>query len=192
MQDIFDITMKHVLEAEGLYANVKGDSGGETWRGVSRVSNPYWPGWRLVDAVKEAGHTSAEAINRQLRDDQKLNLFVRELYRERYWDPLARWLEGRVLAKVFDAGVNMGVQPAVRLLQQALNHHPLDAGLAVDGVLGPRTAEAAKAAPEDKLLMNYRQAQTSRYIKIAEKPENRKFLPGWLNRAAWLPPKEAA
>jgi lysozyme family protein len=189
---LFDQTLAHVLEMEGLYANVPGDSGGETWRGVSRASNPSWEGWRIVDAVKAQGFIKAAAVNRSLEGSAELNRLVADVYREKYWAPLAKWLEGRVLAKVFDTGVNMGVGTAVRLLQQALNHAPIGAALALDGALGPKTQAAAKAAPEDRVLENYRQAQSSRYLSLAEKPSQRKFLAGWLRRAAWLPPKESA
>ena len=43
----FDITMGH----EGGYANNKLDTGGETYRGVSRNNWPDWEGWRLIDRL---------------------------------------------------------------------------------------------------------------------------------------------
>jgi len=40
------------LTQEGGYANIKGDTGGETYRGISRKKNPSWSGWKVVDSQK--------------------------------------------------------------------------------------------------------------------------------------------
>jgi lysozyme family protein len=113
---------------------------------------------------------------------------VADVYRARYWSPLAEWLEGRVLEKVFNAGVNVGPGAAVRLLQKALIG--LGARISADGLTGPRTAEAARAAAEPALLRAYVREQEAYYRDIARrKPSQAKFLKGWLRRAAWVPPE---
>ena len=40
------------LETEGGYVNDPSDSGGETYCGIARNSNPKWEGWKIVDAHK--------------------------------------------------------------------------------------------------------------------------------------------
>ena len=45
---LIDMVLKH----EGGYANVSGDLGGETYRGISRKNFPSWNGWEIVDEKK--------------------------------------------------------------------------------------------------------------------------------------------
>jgi lysozyme family protein len=187
----FESTLPHVLAMEGGYADVKGDAGGETFRGVSRVANPKWPGWPLIDAAKAEGHLTARSIDRCFENDPEMERHVADLYREKYYAPLAKWLpEGRVLDKVFDTGINTGNGKAALILQRAL----ASAGrpVAQDGVLGPMTAKAVKTTPEDTLLRTYVAAQEGFYKDIARSsPGKGKFLKGWLRRAAWVPPRAA-
>ena len=42
-----------VLRTEGGYVNDKDDSGGETYKGISRVNWPRWSGWVIVDICKK-------------------------------------------------------------------------------------------------------------------------------------------
>ena len=46
---ILPVTLKY----EGGYSNVPGDKGGETYRGISRKSNPDWKGWKFIDKIKK-------------------------------------------------------------------------------------------------------------------------------------------
>jgi len=41
-----------VLKVESGYANVKGDKGGETYRGITRKNHPEWDGWKTIDKKK--------------------------------------------------------------------------------------------------------------------------------------------
>jgi lysozyme family protein len=185
----FESTLPHVLAMEGGYANVKGDAGGETFRGISRRSNPDWPGWPLVDQAKAQGHTSAKSIDRFFEHDAEMEALVAERYRRDYYAPLAKWLpEGRVLDKAFDTGVNTGPGKAVLILQRALAE--TGRPVAQDGALGPKTAEAVRASQEDSLLSAYARAQGAYYAGIVKaRPGQGKFLAGWNRRAAWIPPK---
>lgn len=105
------------------------------------------------------------------------------LYRTHFWNPLhATWLNNQQLAnKVFDLAVNMGVYPAVKLLQQALNEVTLG-NYAVDGVLGPITGQACNIADISKLYPAYLRQAEARYRQIAQSPELAHDLKGWLAR----------
>jgi lysozyme family protein len=37
------------LKVESGYSNTSGDTGGETYRGITRKNNSSWPGWKLLD-----------------------------------------------------------------------------------------------------------------------------------------------
>ena len=74
---------------------------------------------------------------------------------------------------VFDAGVNMGIATAVRLLQLALGN------VVADGKLGSETIAAVNAADEGRLIDEFK-ARLAKYYCELQQPE---FLLGWLRRA---------
>jgi lysozyme family protein len=41
--------IEFTLRNEGYYVNDKDDSGGETYRGISRVNFPKWAGWAIEE-----------------------------------------------------------------------------------------------------------------------------------------------
>ena len=86
--------------------------------------------------------------------------------------------------KLFDMGVNMGSNRAVRILQAELNRYAW-AGLVVDGRTGPLTLAAANAAPDAGLVYWLRLGSEAFYNELAaEHPVMRQYLNGWLRRAA--------
>jgi lysozyme family protein len=92
----------------------------------------------------------------------------------------------RIHQKLFDTAVNAGQARAIRLLQEALNAQA--ATLRVDGVIGPATRTAICGRSEQKILVAYSRRQEAFYRGIvARNPAQRKFLAGWLGRAAWIP-----
>jgi type VI secretion system secreted protein VgrG len=190
----FTEALNHMLEFEGGYANVKGDSGGETFRGISRRNWPKWSGWPLIDRAKADGYRTAKAINAAFADNSGMRDLVACFYHEHFWSPWARYKwPSRLTAKVFDTGVNVGTGGAARILQNALNSLKPAVRLKVDGALGPLTLDAldlALNAPNglNRVLAAYADAQADYYRAIVRrKPSQAKFLTGWLRRAAWLP-----
>ncbi len=65
----FQKALAHTLEFEGGYANDPADSGGETFRGISRRNWPQWEGWPLIDQAKVKGNKTAKTINEAFADD---------------------------------------------------------------------------------------------------------------------------
>ena len=49
----FGEAFEHTMGMEGGYANDPQDVGGETFMGVSRVYNPGWYGWTIIDGQKD-------------------------------------------------------------------------------------------------------------------------------------------
>lgn len=120
---------------------------------------------------------------------------ARALYRAHFWDALGLEHMGGVLVTgVFDTAVNMGPRTAALILQRALG----DTGTRVveDGVLGPETMAAAKAAmARARGSRGGRVALADRfcvrrievYAKICEREVGlRRFLAGWVNRTLAL------
>jgi lysozyme family protein len=152
----FQQAVDYVLENEGGFSDNPLDPGGTTNFGISQRSFP---------------DIDIKNLSRQDAID---------IYEKYYWAPSSfdAIQSQRVATKLFDAAVNMGAVPAVRLFQVALIH--VGAGpLLADGVLGPGTVKAANAADEAKLMDEFK-AQLSKYYSSLERPE---FLLGWLRRA---------
>lgn len=192
MRDPFEKALKDTLVFEGGYANVRADSGGETFRGVSRRSNPNWAGWPLIETAKAKVGVKRlrpfwTTIDEYFKDDANMFTMVADVYRAKYWPPVVKLqAPARATAKVFDTGVNIGPSQAIKFTQAII-------GTAADGVVGPKTlAEVEKyfsqPGAEGKFLRAYCKVQEKYYRDIvARKPDQAKFLETWLKRAAWVP-----
>ena len=55
---------------EGLYSYDPNDPGGETWCGVSRVNNPNWSGWAIIDAHKKQFGLSEAVFVQKINSDK--------------------------------------------------------------------------------------------------------------------------
>lgn len=184
--------LRHTLKFEGGYANDPADSGGETFRGISRRNWPDWPGWELIDRVKARGAVTAELINAAFEGDWKMEQSVAAFYQKNFWRPFEKLeASGRITAKLFDTAVNVGVGGAVKMLQRAINRMGPISPLEVDGKLGPRTIAAyglATSGDEVCFLDTFCREQEAHYRRIVQrKPSQERFLKGWLRRAAWVP-----
>ena len=110
----FDIAYKITSGNEGGYANVDGDTGAETYCGISRKWFPKWTGWQLVDAAKPLKHG-------QIIKSELLPKFVRSFYKNEFWDKIGGdKIEPQALAnQVYDMAVNASVATALKLLKQS-------------------------------------------------------------------------
>lgn len=122
----FDKEFEKLLKKEGGYANDPDDKGGETYMGISRVANPKWTGWHIIDSMKEQYGT--KNLTSILSKNKYLTGSVKLYYKNNYWDcfDLDRVPNDRVAHELFDTCVNMGKKTAVELAQQA-------AGLPITG-----------------------------------------------------------
>jgi lysozyme family protein len=156
----FDIAVKKTLAHEGGTVDAPGDPGGRTRFGISESAYPH---------LNISSLTRKDAI---------------AIYRRDYWiAPGFHLIENEKIAcKLFDLGVNAGTGRAVRLIQKAVNRfRRFEEKLAVDGQLGPRTAEAVNVFRHPKaLLMALMIEAGNHYFSI----DNPRFLAGWLNRLA--------
>ena len=129
----FDRAFEIVIGAEGGYSNDPKDRGGETKYGISKRAYPYLdiPSLTLDDAKR--------------------------IYRRDYWEFVAGdALPWPLNCFVFDAAVNQGVSPAIRLLQTAL-------GVEDDGVIGPQTLSAVGKFPLPDICSLYLALRGMRY-----------------------------
>ncbi len=170
-----DDILAHVLANEGGYVNDPRDTGGETNHGIT------------IGTARANGYTGAmKAMTRE----QALAIY-RGQYVIKPGFGLVANLSGPVAAELVDTGVNMGPAIAGRFLQRALNL-VTDAGLVVDGNVGPASIAALKSflakrgkEGETRLLALLNAFQGTRYAELAEsRAANRAFIYGWLARIA--------
>lgn len=157
--------IKKTLQFEGGYANVPGDGGGETYRGISRVYHPDWRGWAVVDRKKR----KQGEIIAMLEQD------VIDFYRAQYWDKirLDEVCNDDVAGFVFDWYINSGTS-GIKMIQRAV-------GVADDGIIGNKTIAAINNYNGGIAGLKKQREAFYRAI-VANNPSQKKFLTGWLNR----------
>lgn len=172
---------EEIVAREGGYVNDPDDPGGATNHGVTIHTMR-----RLGLDVDGDGDVDASDV-RRLRRDQAIDIFI-----DHYFHRVGVHLLPEPLhATVFDMYVNAGAN-AVKILQRLLNGMGHD--LRVDGVIGPRTAGAAReaiAAAPDHLVDAYGIARRNYYYALADRrPASRKYAQrrdggkgGWIRRA---------
>lgn len=155
-----------VLEMEGGFVDHPADPGGATNCGVTQATYDRWRQSQGAPARTVREITPAE---------------VQAIYHRDYW--LAGKCDGLpwpVSLCHFDACVNHGVRAATKLLQRA-------AGVADDGVHGPRTQAAIEAAGLTTLYARWYAARLRLYYDICQgRPASRTFLLGWVRRMVHL------
>lgn len=147
----FDILLGH----EGGYANNPRDPGGETMWGitfrVARAHGYYGPMRYMPRSV------------------------AKDIYRKAYWNEIrADELPDSIRFDLFDAAVNSGVVQATKFLQRAV-------GTADDGIIGPKTLAAVRAA--DPQLIDKR-VNGHRLKFMADLKVWPDFARGWARRIA--------
>jgi lysozyme family protein len=184
----FALAFRKTLGHEGGYANDKDDPGGETWKGISRVFNPSWVGWAIIDNLRHA-----DGFPRSLDAHCELQALTEQFYRASLWD---RFQGDKILVQaladeIFDTATNLGLTRAVEFLQLTLNvlnrNQQLYPDMPVDGQLGPRTVAALQAClahrSPDLLLKIMNALQAHYYVtRMHESPVKEKYAIGWFNR----------
>ena len=172
---------REIIAREGGFVNDPDDPGGATNFGVTVHTMR-----RLGLDLNGDGQIDAADVRRLTRDDAR-RIFVQHYYER----PGIHRLPEVLRASVFDMYVNAGSN-AVKILQRLLKQMGQD--LAVDGVIGPVTAAAARAAERaapEHLADAYAIARRNYYFRLADqRPASRKFARtriggkgGWILRA---------
>jgi hypothetical protein len=103
----FETAYNKVLGAEGGYSNVSSDLGGETYAGISRVYNPGWSGWAIIDGYKT--NYPGGIIPRYTKfNDAALSAAIKDFYKKTQWDVIyGDKISSQSVAEIlFDARVN--------------------------------------------------------------------------------------
>ena len=130
MQENWENSFAAVLKHEGGYVNHPKDPGGMTNLGVTKRN------WEIF-----LNRDVTEAEMRALTPD-----VVKPFYKSMYWDKIkGDQLPSGVDYAAYDLAVNSGTGKAAKFLQEI-------AGVAADGVIGPKSLEAIKACDPEQTI----------------------------------------
>lgn len=153
----FDQAFDTLLKHEGGFSDHPADPGGKTRFGITEA------------VVRKMGY---HGDMRELPID-----LAKRIYKTRYWDAVrAEELPEAIRYAVFDAAVNSGPRQAIRWLQRAV-------GVNDDGIIGPKTLAAVRAADPEQLV---RRMLAQRLRFMTDLPTWPTFGRGWARRIADL------
>lgn len=120
-----------------MAAKIK-DSGGETYRGISRNNNPTSEIWTIIDAYKRVHGIPPW---KSIIPNERLNRLVDELTKVKYWDVLKLdTIKNQSVANyMMDFGFNSGTGTVANIVQRLVNVH-------VDGKVGALTVNQINKA----------------------------------------------
>lgn len=170
----YNISLQKLLAHEGGYCNDSDDLGGETYKGISRVSHLDWEGWSMIDQYKTKSGFPAT-----LDKDGDLNKLVELFYWTNFWLPIKAYeIQNQTSAdSVFDFAVNSGISNSARLVQSIV-------GTKIDGVIGVITLNKINSMDFAHFQAALTVAKMSYYMNIIRKrPTSKKFLLGWISRS---------
>lgn len=168
-----DQQFKHILHAEGRWANLVGDTGGETYCGISRNNHPSWEGWGYIDQARDEGYDLDSDDVFQVAESA-----VRRFYDEYAAGVLADQIAAPAATMpILDSGVTGGRGAAAWIIQSICAKEGHDPN-GVDGKWGPgaRAAVAQLNAQldeqgrliGDKLPLRIAAEQMRRYLTVAD------------------------
>lgn len=168
---VFDSAYAYAAPHEGGYQCDPNDAG--NWAG-GKVGAGELKGTN--GGVSAASYPNLDIKN--LTSDEIKSIYWRDWWLKQGFDKIA---SPTVAAKLFDAGINLGMAEAVICLQRALRAY--GKSIQEDGVLGPLTFAAVNSIPYS-FLPAFRSEIAGHYrLIVAKKPGDAEFLSGWLTRA---------
>jgi len=175
----FQIALTQLLKLEGGYVNNSHDAGGETVCGITRVNNPMWPGWSLIDQL-HSQYPNIKDLNETIFAHSYIMQLISNFYEQIYWN-FDIMVSQLVANKLFDMEVNFGKGTAVKILQESLSK--LGYEVVQDGSLGTQTLTTLALVPES-LILQYLRAYSCfyRFHRVQSNPDQQTFLEGWLIR----------
>src|SRR5690606_12318267 len=159
----FKRSLLFVRRWEGGWSDHAQDPGGKTNHGITLAT---YANWRRSQGLPDPSADDLRAISEEE---------VEVIYQQNYWDACrCDELPPPIALVVFDMAVNAGPSRSIRLLQEAL-------GVSVDGIIGPETLSAAKAADPQAVAAEFTARRSMYYASLST---FRTFGLGWMRRTA--------
>jgi len=167
MADI-KILAPYILSWEGGYADIPGDSGGPTNRGVTIAT------WRLHGYDKNGDGVINSTDVKLITEYDAIYVVMKPVF----WDKISgdKIKDQSVANIIVDWMWMSGVKSVIKKVQRIL-------GVTADGIVGPKTLAAINKADGKTLFNKIWSSRQQFYFNIVEQtPVKKKFLKGWLNR----------
>ena len=159
----FKRSLRFVRRWEGGWSDHPDDRGGATQYGITLAT---YTNWRRSQGLPDPSAADLRAITEEE---------VEAIYQQNYWDACrCDELPPPIALLVFDITVNAGPSRSIRLLQEAL-------GVSVDGIIGPETLGAARAADPQEVAAEFTARRSLYYASLST---FKTFGLGWLRRTA--------
>lgn len=162
----FELTIPFIHEKEGGFVDDPDDAGGATNMGVTLKTYAAY--------CKRKGYPRPTVERLKNLSEAKWQ----DIMRTMYWDVIAgdRIQSQSVALAIYDWAVHSGTSVAIKHVQRIL-------GVQADGIVGPLTLAAINSASPLPLFGQIKQDRIKFFgTLIIQRPKNRKFLNGWLNR----------
>lgn len=162
---------------EGGYSNIKGDRGGETYAGISRVSFPRWKGWSLIDEYKKKyGLRQGEKISGTWSKALELEEAIYYFYKYNFWENISgeEIKDQQIATLIYDWTLTSS--GAKRKIQKDILK------VTDDGIFGPNTIRSLNDIITTfgaECVFNAIKRIRKEYYTSLGQPQ---FLKGWLNR----------
>ena len=192
--------LSFTMSAEGSFSYREADTGGMTYKGISRKWNPKWVGWVIVDKALEKypelkipykkPPASIHKLNFELNVNEELEYLIYDFYYENYYTKCGAWnIGGKLAVVLFDMAVLSGYKRSGKTLQKCLNIH-FKTSLVVDSQVGSGTIGVLNNVIKgkglnivvEKLIYEYEDNLTEA-SKLEGNEEN---YDGWMNRISHL------
>ena len=152
---------------------------GWTFMGIYQKANPDLDLWKVIRQKMQQYNDDMELVGSILYDNKLVRDGVEAFYKKEFWDrmKLDQIENQHVANEIMIFGVNAGTKAAIKLAQRA-------AGVAQDGVIGPKTIKALNNVDEDVFSLVYDQLEQEHYEKLVyANPKLKIYAKGWKNRS---------
>ena len=159
----FDEAFRRLIGHEGGYSNDKRDPGN-------------WTGSKVGVGILKGTKFGLAANTYPTLDIKNISLAqAKDIYKKDWWDKLgANGMHSAVVFQLWDFAINAGKKRAIQELQQAV-------GVALDGVIGPKTMEAVNAHDLNDVILTLTAERLKFYTSLSTWATWGK---GWTNRVA--------
>jgi hypothetical protein len=154
----------------------KGESG-YTIGGIYQVANPTMIDWKTIESIVKLVGIKRGSV--MLYYDKDTFDKVKSVYKSRYWDGLKldKVDSQKIASEMFLMGVVSGVKNSTKITQRII-------GVKDDGIIGNITLAALNRYNEDDFDIMFDEKEVEYFEHIVEnKPDFKRFLSGWKNRA---------
>jgi lysozyme family protein len=192
----FNIAYKISFKNEGGWVNDPNDTGGETYRGISRVYNPTWKGWAYIDSLKPSGAIKKNWTN------ATADKMAGDFYKATHWDKikLDKAINQENANQIYDhalSGLPRAIEKVKAVLKRKFKKQVVE-----NTTMSDADIEALNSVDQGQFFDEYKKIRTDFFkysaaqlnpkdsvygdifLKYNKKPKasNITYLKGWLNR----------